>query len=76
MTAIRVVFDGKTFVPQQAVDLPAQSEGTIIFNRLDPAARMATDAGVRAYYQNNCDTEDEEWARATLSMSSRAWEED
>ena len=37
MTAIRVIFDGKTFVPQQPVSLPEHSEGLVIVEQNDPA---------------------------------------
>ena len=36
MTAIRVIFDGKTFVPQQPVSLPERSEGLVIVEQNDP----------------------------------------
>ena len=61
MTAIRVIFDGKAFIPQQTVSLPAQE-------RLD--------AAVRAYYQAGNDAEDDAWANATSAQSHRAWDED
>ena len=76
MTAIRVVFDGKTFVPQQPVSLPAQSEGLVLFESSDPAARQKLDKAVRAYYREGIDAEDQDWARATGAESHRAWEED
>ena len=49
MTAIRVIFDGKAFIPRQPVSLPAQSEGIFLFVRLGPAARQAEDETVRSY---------------------------
>jgi hypothetical protein len=76
MTAIRVVFDGKTFVPQQPVSLPAQSEALVIVEQNDPAAQQQFDDEMRAYYQGGSDGEDEAWGRATAAGSQRAWEED
>jgi hypothetical protein len=32
MTAIRVIFDGKTFVPQEPIELPAQSEAVVLID--------------------------------------------
>ena len=51
MTAIRVIFDGRTFVPQQPVSLPLQSEALVIVEGSDPAAQEQLDASVRAYYE-------------------------
>jgi hypothetical protein len=76
MNAIRVVFDGKVFVPEGPVSLPAQSEALVIIEDADPAARAARDRAVREYYQAGADAEDEAWARATGSESHRAWDED
>ena len=78
MTAIRVIFDGKTFVPRQAVSLPAQSEAVVIVQQDDPAARAQLDAAVRAYYEGvgAGDTEDDAWGKAVSPQSHRAWDED
>jgi hypothetical protein len=76
MTAIRAVFDGKTFVPQQAISLPAQSEALVLVDGADVAAQQALDHAVRAYYQGGSDSEDEDWGRAVERGSHRAWEED
>ena len=65
MTAIRVIFDGKSFIPQQPVSLPAQSEGLVIAENSDPAAQQQLDAAIRAYYQGvQGDAEDEVWGKA------------
>jgi hypothetical protein len=63
MTAIRVVFDGKTFVPQQPVSLPAQSEALVIVEGTDRSAQEQLDTAVRAYYegQGGSDAEDDAW---------------
>lgn len=78
MTAIRVIFDGKTFVPQQPVSLPDQSEALVIVEQDDPAARGALDAAVRAYYEQGGagDAEDDAWGDATAGQSHHAWDED
>jgi hypothetical protein len=79
MVAIRVIFDGKTFLPQQPVSLPAQSEALVIAEGGDPAAQQQLDAAIRAYYQGgqgSSDTEDDAWGQATSPQSHRAWEED
>lgn len=76
MTAIRVIYDGKAFVPQQPVSLPAQSEALVIVEQADPAAQAQIDAAVRAYYQGGGDGDDDAWGRATAPESHRAWDED
>ena len=76
MTAIRVIFDGKAFVPQQPVSLPAQSEALVIVEQTDLAAQERLDTAVRAYYQAGNDAEDDAWANATSAQSHRAWDED
>jgi hypothetical protein len=76
MTAIRVIFDGKTFVPQQPVSLPDQSEAMVIVDQNDPSAKAQLDAAVRAYYQNTDDADDLAWGEATAPNSRKAWDED
>ena len=79
MTAIRVIFDGKAFVPQEPVSLPAQSEALVLVEHEDPRAAQQLDAAVRAYYQGlpgGGDAEDDAWAKATSPRSLRAWDED
>ena len=79
MTAIRVIFDGKAFVPQQPVSLPAQSEAMVIVELPDRAAQEELDAAVRAYYSagpSSENAEDEAWSKATLPQSHHAWDED
>jgi hypothetical protein len=79
MTAIRVIFDGKAFVPQEPVSLPPQSEALVVVAD-DAAAQARLDADVRAYYAATprCadDADDAAWARATSPQSHRAWDED
>jgi hypothetical protein len=75
MTAIRVIFDGKSFVPQQPVSLPPQSESLVIVKESDRSAQDQLDAAVRAYYQGGQggeDAEDEAWGKATAPRSHRA----
>jgi hypothetical protein len=74
MTAIRVVFDGHTFVPQEPISLPAESEAMVLLD--DPVGRQELDRVVREYYQNGDDSDDEAWGRATAEQSSRAWDEE
>jgi hypothetical protein len=76
MAAIRVIFDGKTFIPQQPVSLPNQSEAVVIIDD-SPALRSQLDEQLRAYYTAEAsDAEDEAWARATSPRSETAWDED
>ena len=76
MTAIRVIFDGRAFLPQEPVSLPEQSEALVIVDQDDPAARARLDAAVRAYYQGGADADDDAWGKATAADSQRAWDED
>ena len=76
VTAIRVIFDGKAFVPQQPVLLPAHSEALVLVEQNDPAAQAQLDATVCAYYQGGADAEGEAWGNAAAAESRRAWDED
>lgn len=76
MTAIRAVFDGKAFVPQQPVSLPPQSEALVLVEEPDQAAQHALDDAIREYYQRQSDIDDEQWGRVTAQDSHRAWDED
>jgi hypothetical protein len=76
MTAIRVIFDGKAFVPEEPVSPPEKSEAIVIVEADLAAAHAGLDAAVRAYYENKADSEDDDWAAATLPHSHRAWDED
>jgi len=78
MTAIRVIFDGKAFIPQQPVSLPDQSEALVIVEQNDPSTQSQVDAAVRAYYQANqdADVDDNAWGAATIPQSHKAWDED
>jgi len=76
MTGIRVIFDGKTFVSQQPVSLPDQSEALVIVEQNDPLARVELDTAIRAYYENKTDEDDDAWGAATSPQSQRAWDED
>ena len=77
MTAIRVIFDGKTFVPQQPLSLPGQLEALVLVEQNDPAMQTQLDSAIRAYYQTSqSDAEDDAWAKGTASHSQRAWDED
>jgi Protein of unknown function DUF104 len=76
MNMIRVIFDGKVFIPQQPVSLPDQSEATVIVEQNDPSAQAQLDAAVRAYYHGNPDADDDAWSAATAPNSHKAWDED
>ncbi len=76
MTAIKVVFDGKAFFPQQPVSLPADSEALVLVEGADAEAREQLAQAVRAYYQGGADADDEAWGRATALDLHRAWDED
>jgi hypothetical protein len=76
MTAIRAIFDGKAFIPQQPVSLPPQSEALVLVEGTDQAAQQSLDQAVREYYQGGEDADDESWGRATAPGSHRAWDED
>ncbi len=76
MTAIRVIFDGKAFIPQETVSLPDQSEAMVIIEQNDPSAQAQLDAAVRAYYQQGKqDADDAGWGEATAPNSHKAWDE-
>jgi hypothetical protein len=68
MTAIRVIFDGKAFIPQQPVSLPSQSEALLLVDHADPLAQANLDTAVRDYYQHikGQDAEDAAWANAQV----------
>lgn len=78
MTAIRAIFDGKTFVPQQPVSLPAQSEALVIIDENDSSGQQQLDTEIRAYYQQiqGGDEQDDAWSKATSTQSHRGWDED
>lgn len=76
MTAIRVIFDGKAFIPQQPVSLPVESEALVLIDGADAAEREQLAEAVRSYYLGGADADDEAWARAVASESHRAWDED
>ncbi len=76
MTAIRVIFDGKAFIPQEPVSLPDQSEALVIVQQNDPSDEAQLDAAIRAYFQYKPDADDDAWSAATTPQSHRAWSED
>ena len=73
MTAIRAVFDGKVFIPQDPVSVPPRSEALVLVEDADLPAQQSLDQAIREYYQSGPDEEDEAWARATAAQSHRAW---
>lgn len=76
MLAIRVIFDGKAFVPQQPVALPDQSEALVIVDQPDPVAQARLDKEILAYYQSTMDADDDAWGKAAAPQSHLAWDED
>lgn len=76
MAAIRVIYDGKAFIPIEPVSLPDRSEALVIVEQTDPTGMAKLDAAVRSYYQGTLDADDDAWGKAVASDSSRAWDED
>lgn len=76
MTAIRVIFDEKAFIPQQTASLPVQSEAFVLVDGADNVEREQLDQAVRAYYEAEADSDDEAWGRKVALQSHRAWDED
>jgi hypothetical protein len=76
ITAIRVIFDGKAFIPQEPVSLPNQSEAMVIVEENDPTAQGRLDAAVREYYRGGGDADDVAWRDATAPDAHKAWDED
>ncbi len=77
MNAIRAIFDGTAFIPQQPVSLPDQTEALVIVEQNDPCSKATLDAAVRAYYKPQAgDADDDAWGKASAKQSHRAWDED
>jgi hypothetical protein len=76
MNAIRALFDGKAFIPQEPVSLPDQSEALVIVDEMDSLARTRLDDAIRAHYENKTDGEDDAWGQATAAQSQRAWDDE
>ncbi len=76
MSAIRVIFDGKAFIPQQPVSLPLRAEAIVIVDQADPAAEAQLDKETAAYYAHADRVEDDAWGNAVAPASAKAWEED
>lgn len=77
MTAIRAIFDGRAFIPQQPVSLPDQTEALVIVEQNDPRSQATLEAAVRAYYEGEAgDEDDDAWGNAAAKQSHRAWDED
>lgn len=79
MTAIRVIFNGQAFIPQEPVSLPDQAEAVVLIEETDPSSRVKLDAELRAYYEAKGpqdDADDCDWGGATTPGSQRAWDED
>jgi len=76
MMAIRAIFNGVSFVPQQPVSLPDQTEVLLLIEQDDPTARDAHHAATREYYQAGEDTDDTAWGKATAPESDKAWDQE
>ena len=76
MLAIKVIFDGKTFVPQEPVSLPVDLQTSIYLDEPTPPAVETINDEVRRYYQELTDSEDQEWGRAVERDLPKAWDED
>ncbi len=78
MTAIRVIFDGKNFVPQEPVSLPAQSEVTVLIDQGQSKSAAQIEQEIRDYYIaiNGEDEEDKAWSDLIASQGSKVWDED
>jgi len=73
MAAIRATFDGKTFVPDEPVNLPPQSHAIVIVN--DQAAQAEYDRHIREYYQSTPDADDD-WPDEIQKDLKKAWDEE
>lgn len=76
MSAIRVIFDGKAFVPQEPVSLPLRAEAIVIVDQADPAAVAKLDRETAAYYAESERSEDDAWGNVVATDAVKAWEED
>ena len=73
MAAIRATFDGKTFVPDEPVNLPPQSHAIVIVS--DPAAQAEYDRAIREYYESTPDADDD-WPDEIQKDLGKAWDEE
>jgi hypothetical protein len=76
MRAIRATFDGKTFVPDEPVNLPAQSAVTVLIESDDRAAQAEYDKAIREYYPSAGAEADDDWPEELESDLKKAWDED
>ena len=74
MRTIRATFDGKTFVPDEPVNLPAQSSVTVLIES-DVAAWAEYDKAIREYYLSGAEADDD-WPEELESDFKKAWDED
>jgi hypothetical protein len=75
MRAIRATFDGKTFVPDEPVNLPAQSSVTVLIESDEAAALTEYDKAIREYYLSGAEADDD-WPEELESDFKKAWDED
>lgn len=78
MTAIQAIFDGRNFVPAEAVKLPPQTRGLVLVETADAAGQASLDAAIRDYYTQTpqVDDEDASWGTGLSKGSHLAWDED
>jgi hypothetical protein len=72
MTAIRVIFDGKAFIPQQPLSLPAQSEALVIVEQADRSAQQQLRMVGPQYSDRQASNTGDE---ASSTSPARAWED-
>jgi hypothetical protein len=72
MIAIRAIFVGKTFVPQQPVSLPDCAEALVIRRTEGPFSAGGSRRRDSPYYEGGADdAEDAAWGNATTQQSPR-----
>jgi len=76
MRSIRAHFDGRVIVPDEPLDLPPQSEVTVLIEQeTEDEAKIAEET--RKYYQSLTEeekAEDAEWGQGVAKRLPNAWE--
>ena len=75
MRAIRAHFDGRVIVPDEPLELPADSKVTVLIQTPEEDARIADET--KKYYQSLTEeekAEDAEWGRGVAKRLPNAWE--
>ena len=76
MRTIRATFDGKTFVPEQPVNIPPQSSAIVIIESDEQAEQAELDRAIREYYLSAGPQADDDWPEGADRDSKGAWEEE